>query len=527
MRHDGIATVRDYAAHPPRRAVVLGLGLIMVALLSLAGLGFAELMLLERKGAQNSAMQVQSRALAESGVEAARQLLSQKREVQDQNGGWYDNPQWFRGVLVVEDDDPRHRGRFTLVAPRVEDRVSTGLRFGLENESARINLRTILQVDQSEPGGGRKMLMKLPGMTESIADALLDWMDADDTAREFGAEQEYYSSLTPAYAPRNGLPTSIDELLLVRGVTSQLLYGVDLDRNGRVDSDEPASNSLENVDNSDFTMDRGWAAYLTLYSQEKNIRPDGTPKINVNGDDLQKLYDDLNTALDAQWATFIVAYRQNGPAAGGGGGGGGGRPGQTAPVGKLDLSQKATTTLTNVLDLVGSRTQAQFEGQKQKVTLQSPIPEDRAATDTNLLKLMDTLAMSEEATTPSRININLAPRTVLQCIPELTPDVVEQIIGQRIVDPLQTTPSRRYETWLLSEGIVPLATMKKLMPRITAGGDVYRVQAIGYFEGGGPATRLEIVLDATKLPPRIVSWKELTSLGRGYLPQTLTDGTGE
>ena len=36
----------------------------------------------------------------------------------------------------------------------------------------------------------------------------------------------------PPYAPRNGPLGSIEELLLVRGVTPALLFGADLNRNG-------------------------------------------------------------------------------------------------------------------------------------------------------------------------------------------------------------------------------------------------------------------------------------------------------
>ena len=45
------------------------------------------------------------------------------------------------------------------------------------------------------------MLMGLPGMTDDMADAILDWIDADDTPREQGAESDFYGSLDHGYAP--------------------------------------------------------------------------------------------------------------------------------------------------------------------------------------------------------------------------------------------------------------------------------------------------------------------------------------
>ena len=51
---------------------------------------------------------------------------------------------------------------------------------------------------------------------------------------------------------------------------------------------------------------------------------------------------------------------------------------------------------------------------------------------------------------------------------------------------------------------------------MTARSQVYRVQAIGYFDAGGPSARLEAVIDTNGGRPRIVYWRDLTELGRGY-----------
>ena len=37
-----------------------------------------------------------------------------------------------------------------------------------------------------------------------VADAILDWIDKDDEAREFGAESDYYNAQTPPYSAKNG-----------------------------------------------------------------------------------------------------------------------------------------------------------------------------------------------------------------------------------------------------------------------------------------------------------------------------------
>ena len=160
---------------------------------------------------------------------------------------------------------------------------------------------------------GEAILMDLPGMTIEVAHAILDWLDTDDTPREYGAEVEYYSSLMPPYAPANGPLKTLEELLLVRGVTPDLLFGRDVNRNGMLDIQEQSLPLNVIADDGTGSMDLGWAAYLSLYSKEKNVASDGTARINVNESDLQTLYDNLSAVCDASWVTFIVAYRQSGP----------------------------------------------------------------------------------------------------------------------------------------------------------------------------------------------------------------------
>jgi general secretion pathway protein K len=58
-----------------------------------------------------------------------------------------------------------------------------------------------------------------------IVDSILDWRDKDNFHRVNGAEDDYYLSLPQPYKCRNGDFTSIDELLLVRGVTPKIFHG--------------------------------------------------------------------------------------------------------------------------------------------------------------------------------------------------------------------------------------------------------------------------------------------------------------
>jgi general secretion pathway protein K len=58
-----------------------------------------------------------------------------------------------------------------------------------------------------------------------VVDSILDWRDPDDFSRLNGAENEYYQSLKEPYNCKNGNLDSVEELLLIRGVTPELFYG--------------------------------------------------------------------------------------------------------------------------------------------------------------------------------------------------------------------------------------------------------------------------------------------------------------
>lgn len=56
-------------------------------------------------------------------------------------------------------------------------------------------------------------------------DAIRDWIDSDDQDRDHGAEEGYYLSLARPYRPRNAPLQTLEELLLVRGMTDDIFYG--------------------------------------------------------------------------------------------------------------------------------------------------------------------------------------------------------------------------------------------------------------------------------------------------------------
>ncbi|MBU0946284.1 MAG: type II secretion system minor pseudopilin GspK [Proteobacteria bacterium] len=116
------------------------------------------------------------------------------------------------------------------------------------------------------------------GDAREIIDALIDWMDSGDGdgEEEYGAEDSYYQSLEPPYSCKNGPVESIAELLLVKGITPELLYGTD---------ERPPLAPLLTASASDG-------------------------KININTADAL-LLQALNQGMDKETAEAMLAYRED------------------------------------------------------------------------------------------------------------------------------------------------------------------------------------------------------------------------
>ena len=61
----------------------------------------------------------------------------------------------------------------------------------------------------------------------TVVDSILDWRDHDNLKRLNGAESEFYLKQRKPYRAKNAYFDSLEELLLVRGVTPGLFYGAD------------------------------------------------------------------------------------------------------------------------------------------------------------------------------------------------------------------------------------------------------------------------------------------------------------
>ncbi len=110
------------------------------------------------------------------------------------------------------------------------------------DDSGKIDINTLSDLS----GIILKNLLLNSGVSEqeasSIVDSILDWKDADDFKRLNGAESDYYMSLPKPYKAKNAKFDTLEELLLVKGMNPEILFG-DNEKKGIIDFLSVYSNS--------------------------------------------------------------------------------------------------------------------------------------------------------------------------------------------------------------------------------------------------------------------------------------------
>ncbi len=122
---------------------------------------------------------------------------------------------------------------------------------------------------------------------DTIVDSIIDWRDKDSLHMLNGAEEEYYRSLPEPYSCKDGPFDSIDELLLVKGMTPDILYG-----SSKILRGDNAKDGKQKYD--------GVAKYLTVR---------GSNKVNINT--ASRIV--LEALLGLEKADNIIRQREAGP----------------------------------------------------------------------------------------------------------------------------------------------------------------------------------------------------------------------
>ena len=502
-----------------RPGYVLIAVLVVIVVLSLAAYRYSDMMFAEYRATDRILKSAEAKALADSGIHYAAAIVADPNAMTTLGNNPYDNQSFFKDKSVPLGNG--RQGLFSVVAPDYTQDTGTGsvpLRYGVVDEASKINLNALVALDPSAGGIAYKALSLLPNMTDDIAYSIIDWIDTDDNTSPGGGEDGYYMGLTPPYHCKNGPLDSVEELLLVKGVTPALLFGDDLNRNGQRDPGEGTGGA--------FSF--GLAPYFTVYSRESNVDSSGQPRINVNGKNMQTLLPSLQTAVGNDLAAYLVAYRIYGaytaPAA---------NPKSRTPAPVKGTSTQLYTmmtaalktnppnakqTISSIWSLFGTSVGVPGTGNLPTTVFTFPISDPSKAKD-SLPPLLDKVTTKSDKVLAGRINVITASNTVLTTLPGLAETDVTAIVAARPASGSATEPLYQSTAWLYTDAQISPKKMAALEQYITARTQIYRIQSVGYFEKSGPVIRVEAVVDSNNGKPRFLYYRDLTELGRSIDPR--------
>ncbi|WP_320046860.1 type II secretion system protein GspK [uncultured Ilyobacter sp.] len=509
-----------------RRAVILPVVLIMIALLSLTMAGFIFFVRAETQGIMAFTDGHQARLAAESGFQ---ELVSLLREDRDSAALWYDNPDRFRHALVWgrgfnRDSDPLEElasrrefferypapapaWRYSIVAPRY-DGVRNTMRFGITPESAKLNLNHASDEQIEQLVTPLLVALEIENAPELVA-AILDWRDTDDETREGGAENDYYNALNPGppYNAKNGPFDTVEELLLVRGITAAILYGEDVNRNGILDENEDdGADSFPYYDNADGILQYGIAPFLTVVSREIDASLDNRARLNLNAD---------SATLQAQIAAYAAEDELRAS------------EGEEEDVYEEPLSDESLAFILSIAgnqNVVGQmRSPADFYVGAEELDPNEALPAELTSSPVQLEELpyildhFSTRAVgAAQQAIYGLININAASSNVLMTIPNMTEDAAAAIVSGRD-ELLASNPMLlRTTAWPLAAEYVDAGTFRAIAPYITTKAYQFHVEIIGYADHRKIARRLEWIIEMVGPLAQIKYHRDLTGLGLAW-----------
>jgi len=364
----------------------------------------------------------------------------------------------LQGRVPTEADMPSQGvqvgdGAFWIVRPDYEDGREEV--YGVVDEACKLNLNTATE----------EMLSALPGMTPETAAAILDWRDGDSDLTVGGAESEYYLLLPDPYECKNAPLETVEELLLIKLMTRDVLFGEDTNRNGSLDENENDADETDPPDNHDGTLDGGIYDLVTVYTSEANTTASGSQRVDVNRARTRDLTNVFQKSVAKERLEDIVRRTRLG------------RPFQ------------------NVLDLY----------YRTGLTMEEFGP------------IADELTTQSGRTLRGMINVNTAPKQVLLSLPGLEESDVSSLISSRSADNADRTSFAWVADALPQEKAVGIGSY------LTARSYQFSADLVSVAGNGRAFRRCRVVVDARESPPRVVYRQSLTSLGWPLAPEILLE----
>ncbi|OGW79814.1 MAG: hypothetical protein A3G33_02895 [Omnitrophica bacterium RIFCSPLOWO2_12_FULL_44_17] len=180
------------------------------------------------------------REIAEAGVKKAIYILDRKKLQQPVadflNEDWSQNPKEFqdislgRGFFAVSYESPvvtkKETGKINEETKAITSE-NENVRYGVIDEERKLNINKV-----DKPVAMTKLFREAAEIDEdlaySIAVSIIDWRDQDEFSYDYGAESQYYKSLSPPYKAKNTDFDTLEELLFVKGVTPEIYSKINL-----------------------------------------------------------------------------------------------------------------------------------------------------------------------------------------------------------------------------------------------------------------------------------------------------------
>jgi type II secretory pathway component PulK len=466
--------------------------LVIFSLLAMLAIGFSFSTRAEYNALETQIGMSRARHAAVSGIESMILILRERFE--DPNV-WYDDPNLFSDQPIEYDqtlgDERKDSWRYSIVGYNLD--AQDFVRFGVTDEASKVNLNVASEAQ----------LLRLPGMTRETVDSLLDWRESGDKAREEGAKDDYYLNLKPEYQCKKAPLDTIEELLLVKGFTADILFGEDMNRNGLLDANENDGKASLPIDNSDGQLDRGLYPFVTVYSREPEVTDTDPyqPRINI------KDWPDAvirpmmeKTQIRPEVIDFIIKMKADKII-----------PGRS-PASLLEFKYKKPKKSTdNTSSQPGDNTSDNTSDNKTKDWVESPV------TVSDMPLMLDVLTtgvrVHDDGFVYGRININTAPRTVLRTIGWLTETEIDSIMQTRAK---LAQSDKRTIAWLITQGALSVDKFKKVAPLFTARSYQFMIEALGYRDKQAYQARIQTVVELRLPRVQYIYYRDLTGLGRAY-----------
>jgi len=447
-----------------RASILVGL-LWCMALLTLIVVGVLHTAIMDLKVTKNYGDKIQAHYLALAGIEKARALLHQAAHNHDKigasrDGGLFDAPDQFRDIQFG-------RGQFRVFR-RANQEDGGGVVYGISDEESRLN------VNAATP----EELTKLNGLTTDIAAAILAWR-GEPGSNSMGANVDYYASLQPPYQPRNGPFQTVRELLMVRGVSPDLLFGNDPRQNGFLPAADNDEENPAGADNLPADADGGWASTLTVDSSGANVNAAGADRVNIQTADETSL--SAVNGITPEIARAIVQFR----------------------------NQNQFQSIADLLDVTPPQNQNGRAGASGAGPSGQPDPlsgagsGSRVIDETLLMEIADDLTVTSDRNQAGLINPNTASLETLLCLPGM-----DRELAQAIISFARSQGSFSNIAWLLKVPGMDRQLFKQIAPFVTTRSETFRILSEGRIKSTGTSQRIQVTVRVSQSDVTTLSYRE-------------------